>query len=617
MFKKPLANQSNFTPIRSSARRQLLSSIFTQYPSLLRDIPSASVLPDGGSGDVRPRDDRPTEKDIGRMILPEGVKSGTFETSAGVEGTMYTSGDGEPLWISFGRKSSEFVPTLSLLALPLTSPPLPILQLPHPLPPPLFTGAPLFLGAVRNLHRPHLLPDVKEGEVVALVSPHNGEEGEVVYVGVSRVVAPGGLSGALERRKRNLEQGVEREEGRFAEILCIVDDYLWKLGSKPSLSPFHLLPPQNPLAPNPEHTPSSSAQHQKLAKLSFTEEEQSANKPVQPLSPTEISTLLSVSLLQALSTLDPSQLPMPASLLYSAHVLPSRPAYIPKEQRDDVVIGKSEWKRLAKWMKEVSKDGLIKTKESKGEVVIVSVDQSHPALDGHKGHLTVAEEDRKAAKRAMKEAEGDNMRVAEKGMKGELKIEELWRPTGANVGFWEECGVDKSVLHPPALLKTALEDYISKHNLVNPHQRQSVHLDETLGRVCGIKKIDPGQMLTREEIIKRLRAGVSWSVSIGGVVKKGNLQPITLTVKTRQGRKTVTIISGLESFNIVVEEFAEEMRKLCAGSASVQPLSGASPKLNLSEVVVQGTQVRIITDALIDKGVPRRWIKEGDGDKKK
>ncbi|RXK34762.1 hypothetical protein M231_07983 [Tremella mesenterica] len=610
MFKKPLANQSNFTPIRSSARRQLLSSIFTQYPSFLRDIPSAPVLPGGEPEDIIPRDDRPTEKDIGRMILPEGVKNGTFETSAGVEGTMYTSGDGEPLWISFGRKSSKFVPTLSLLALPLPSPPLPILQLPHPLPPSLFTGAPLFLGAVRNLHRPHLLPDVKEGEVVALVSPHNEEEGEVVYVGVSRVVAPGGLSGALERRKRNLEQGVEREEGRFAEILCIVDDYLWKLGSKPSLSPFHLIPPQNPLAPNPDHTPSSSVQHNSLDPDG--NEEQSTNKPVQPLSPTEVSTLLSVSLLQALTTLDPALLPMPASLLYSAHVLPSRPAYIPKEQRDDVIIGKSEWKKLAKWMKEVSKDGLIKIKESKGEVVIVAVDQSHPALDGHKGYLTVAEEDRKAAKRAVKEAEGNNNRVAEKGMKGELKIEELWKPTGANVGFWEECGVDKSVLHPPALLKTALEDYISKHNLVDPHQRQFVHLDETLGRVCGIKKPDPGQRLTREEVIKRLRAGASWSVSIGGVVKKGNLHPITLTVKTRQGRKTVTIVSGLESFNIVVEEFAEEMRKLCAGSASVQPLSGASPKLNLSEVVVQGTQVRIITDALLEKGVPRRWIKEGD-----
>jgi translation initiation factor 2D len=63
---------------------------------------------------------------------------------------------------------------------------------------------------------------------------------------------------------------------------------------------------------------------------------------------------------------------MPASSLYSAHILPSRPAYIPREQRDDVVIAKSEWKKLAKWMKEVAKEGLIKIKETKGEINVIA-----------------------------------------------------------------------------------------------------------------------------------------------------------------------------------------------------------------------------------------------------
>ena len=53
--------------------------------------------------------------------------------------------------------------------------------------------------------------------------------------------------------------------------------------------------------------------------------------------------------------------------------------------------------------------------------------------------------------------------------------------------------------------------------------------------------------------------------------RKGTLQPITLTVKTRQGRKTVTHVTGLETFSIDVDEFADELRKVCAGSASGQP----------------------------------------------
>jgi translation initiation factor 2D len=50
---------------------------------------------------------------------------------------------------------------------------------------------------------------------------------------------------------------------------------------------------------------------------------------------------------------------------------------------------------------------------------------------------------------------------------------------------------------------------------------------------------------------------------------------------------------------------------------SVQPLTGASPKLNLQEIMVQGPQTKVVTDALLDKGIPRRWIKEADGGKKK
>jgi len=142
-------------------------------------------------------------------------------------------------------------------------------------------------------------------------------------------------------------------------------------------------------------------------------------------------------------------------------------------------------------------------------------------------------------------------------------------------------------------------------------------LDDELGRACGVKNPAPGTKMARDEVMRKLRAGVAWSVSVGGVIKKGTLQPVTLTVKTRQGRKTVTHITGLETFSIDIDEFAEELRKLCAGSASVQPLSGASPKLGLQEIMVQGSQVKLVTEALMGKGVPKRWIKEGEDGKKK
>lgn len=76
MFKKAVAHQSNATPIRSSARRQLVSLIFAQYPAL-----KAGATSEGEEGI--------TEKELGKLILPESVRSATFETSGGVEGVRF------------------------------------------------------------------------------------------------------------------------------------------------------------------------------------------------------------------------------------------------------------------------------------------------------------------------------------------------------------------------------------------------------------------------------------------------------------------------------------------------------------------------------------------------
>lgn len=126
--------------------------------------------------------------------------------------------------------------------------------------------------------------------------------------------------------------------------------------------------PAKPLEPPPETeapAPADSAEDLAEEVAELTVEDKG-----EPLTPAEVSTLLTAALMQTLSSLSPSQLPIPSSQLYSAHILPNRPAYIPHDRRDDVVIAKSEWKKLAKWMKELNKEGLLKTKETKGEVVV-------------------------------------------------------------------------------------------------------------------------------------------------------------------------------------------------------------------------------------------------------
>ena len=76
----------------------------------------------------------------------------------------------------------------------------------------------------------------------------------------------------------------------------------------------------------------------------------------------------------------------------------------------------------------------------------------------------------------------------------------------------------KSSLNPSASIKSVFEDYISKHSLVNTQDYRTIFLDEELGRAAGVKN-PVGERMAREEVLKRLRAGVAWSVSIDGVLK--------------------------------------------------------------------------------------------------
>lgn len=74
MFKKALAHKSNATPLKSSSRRQLVASVLEQYPAL-RD----SIASEEGAPGI-------SEKDLGRALVPDGVRVANIETSAGVEG---------------------------------------------------------------------------------------------------------------------------------------------------------------------------------------------------------------------------------------------------------------------------------------------------------------------------------------------------------------------------------------------------------------------------------------------------------------------------------------------------------------------------------------------------
>ncbi|KAI5982123.1 hypothetical protein EDD15DRAFT_2326534, partial [Pisolithus albus] len=54
---------------------------------------------------------------------------------------------------------------------------------------------------------------------------------------------------------------------------------------------------------------------------------------------------------------------------------------------------------------------------------------------------------------------------------------------------------------------------------------------------------------------------------------------------------------------------AEKLRRICASYTGVSPLPGKAAR---SEVLVRGKQIKAVTDFLLSKGVPKKWIETAD-----
>ena len=81
----------------------------------------------------------------------------------------------------------------------------------------------------------------------------------------------------------------------------------------------------------------------------------------------------------------------------------------------------------------------------------------------------------------------------------------------------------------------------------------------------------------------------------------------------------MTKVSGLEAYFVNPRPLADELRKTCAGSTSVEPLAGGAKKHEkpVEEIMVQGPQKDAVVKALEKRGVRAQWIEVLDKTKGK
>ena len=307
----------------------------------------------------------------------------------------------------------------------------------------------------------HCPPSLGENQLVAIRQYVRTDDKPMFSppVAVGRMALPGD-------QIRNAAQG----KGKAVHIAHTWKDHLWDMGSKKDIPENSILSIHS--ATEQEVHLVDIDEERDAEKVSFPPRE-NASEPEQPItsttisySPQEVTELLNKSLVQAISTtlssLPPSGFPITATLLYTNHILPSRPAFPslvlpPTSLTEDpdrfsdtsllidteITIKSSSHKSLTTFLKAAEKASLLTLKapqKQQPETLVTSINVSHQTVQDHIWFVTLRDVELKAAKKAAREEKEKEALAAN----NHIEIKELWKPHQASIDLFEGMGA-KSV----------------------------------------------------------------------------------------------------------------------------------------------------------------------------
>ncbi|THZ99131.1 hypothetical protein D6C82_05370 [Aureobasidium pullulans] len=321
--------------------------------------------------------------------------------------------------------------------------------------------------------------------------------------------------------------------------------------------------------------------------------------------------------------------PLTQSFVMSNLVQPFLPAYTP-EQANSLQIKKSSYKNIKKFIKSLDKAKIVKTKErDQHETIILDVDFNDASIQNFTPYRLPKKETAAGTalgrgNKATSELDTSDASIGQKLEKLQYyKLKERMLP------LFESAGATSHSLFTAAELKPSITSYIESENLVNAKNKRLVTLNPTLANAVfdGSTSLDKEVLakgsVPRDALIDRvLQASTPHYAIIRNndpttKPKSGAAPKIKITLETRSGNKTVTKISGVEVYFIPPQALADELRKMCAGSSSVEQLHGSSPKAPVMEIMIQGPQKDAVLKALDKRGVRPAWVEFVDKTKGK
>ncbi|XP_067269364.1 eukaryotic translation initiation factor 2D [Pseudorasbora parva] len=312
----------------------------------------------------------------------------------------------------------------------------------------------------------------------------------------------------------------------------------------------------------------------------------------------QMDELLLQCFLHALKTkVKKSDLPLLTSTFWSKHMVSCCP------RGTQLDIKKSSYKKLSKFLLCMQRDhSLIHVKElSKGVESIVEVDWKNPEL---------------CSFRTPKDC-GPEKESVEGGRACEVQyqppeITQLYGVTARLEPLFQDAKKRKGTPLKASEVRNVITDYVKKNELIHETNKNYVNINPILCD-CLLEKSEYQEVETLkwDDLFSRtlIRMQPCHEVLVPGqppVVKKGQMEPIDITVISRGSNKKVTVIKNLEAFGLDPAVVADTLQHQVQASCVLQDSPGAK---NRVLVQIQGNQVQHVGKLLLDRyQIPRKYV---------
>ncbi|KAI9136299.1 hypothetical protein BKA69DRAFT_1129219 [Paraphysoderma sedebokerense] len=572
MFRKPLASKSH-TKLRSSDARKLRADLLSSFPTL-SDATLSSVFP--------PKTDVFIDK-----------------VQVKISSAAIYSVDGCPICIEFQKK---LIPSVYMCW-----------KIPDLLPN--VTTHNYVLGKVfggADLMLPGLIlptegyPKVQQGDAIGICL-HSSKT--VLAVGISEV-------------SQDQVNNMNEKKGKAVRVIHTYKDSLWAFGDKSNPPDVNADEVQ---AEEMEDTGEETIESQ-LESTSIDEHQSqpqvndgaevlaTSSSQLSTVSTEDMDLLLKLSLLHAIKFKIPDSaenFPISSSVMYSTYMIPSR---IVGTTLD---LKKSSYKKLAKFLKAMEKQNLLKLKDTKTDVVVVSVNRSHNEIVSFQPRKTAEDSESVKSNSASPNSKSANKSSTGGTGKDEIKVSELFKAGSKVAEILKFVEASVQGLYTGIDIRNAVNNYIKDNNLIDTRNQKFVKIDAHLcDAILSKSEYSTVDKLPRDQIIRRLVDNMTpyhilHLPNCEPVVKKGLPKPVAITVESRQGRKTVTLVRNLELFQLNPDELVKDFSVKCASSCTINDIPGPG-KEKMVEIQIQGSKVKEVIEVLGRFGIGAKWTEVTD-----